>query len=237
MVDCRNINRIQDHGSSLPFRYQLKLYFKNHQLGFYHTYLNIKGRFSSHHINKNCHFTTALAKTYEIVKVESELEMLNSSVTQKTIERLFSLDPFAQTLAETLNIPWEGFSENESAEDPFGSRRIKSLIQNEIMARFGSMVDPKSGLKAEGHSTFDQRLKEEKLLLASRIVNHNPISCNYISPKKTNEILRIGVLFDLLKMEAPLGFKLNCYEEDYRYFVQLVMLIHPSFGFDRSKRR
>ena len=222
MVDRRDLKRNYNDGISLPFRYHLRLYFKYHQLGFYHAYLNTRGRFSSMHFNKNCHFTRALSETYELVKVETEREILNSSVTQKTIERLFSLDPFAQAMADTLNLPWEGFPEDESAEDPFGSRRTLALIQNEIMARFGSIVDPKCGWKAERHSTFDQRLKEEKLLLASRILNHNPSSVNYISPKKTNEVLRIGVLFDLLNMEAPLGFKLKCCEEDYRYFVRKV---------------
>jgi hypothetical protein len=220
MVDRRNLKRNHNDGSSLPFRYHLRMYFKYHQLGFYHTYLNTRGSFSSKHFNKNCHFTRALSETYELVKVETEMEILNSTVTQKTIERLFSLDPFAQAMADTLNLPWEGFPEDQSAEDPFGLRRIISLRQNEIMARFGLIVNTKGGWKAERHTTFDQRIKEEKLLLASRILNRNPRSCNYISPKKTNEVLRIGVLFDLLKMEAPLGFMLKYCEEDYRHYVR-----------------
>jgi hypothetical protein len=204
----------------LPFRFILQDYLKQRQLGRYENFLNIKGRYQGKHFPANDQYTQRLSETYELVKADSAFDIENDRVSLVTIDRVFSLDPYAQTLAETLGIPWEGILEQERPRDPYQVKRLTDTFLNEWYRRLGFLGNDFDEKVVNRHFNFQKKLDEEQMLLKSRLLTFEYEFRNLLSPLKVNEVLRIGVLFDLLKMEAPLGFRLKCSEEDYRLFVR-----------------
>lgn len=204
----------------LPFRFMLQDYLTQRQLGRYENFLNIKGRYQGKHFPANDQYTQRLSETYEQVKADSAFDIENDRVSLVTIERIFSLDAYAQTLAETLEIPWEGIPEQERPKDPYQVKRLTDTILNEWYSRLGLLNNDFDDAAFDRHFIFRKKLGEKEMLLKSRLLTFEYEFRNLLSPLKVNEVLRIGVLFDLLMVEAPLGFRLKCSEEDYRLFVR-----------------
>lgn len=205
----------------LPFRFMVQEYFKQHHLGRFENFLNIRGRYQGKHFPAACEYTLRLSETYELVKADSAFEIENNCVSLMTIERIFSLDAYAQTLADTLEIPWEGIPEYGRPEDPYKVKKIADVYLNELKAHLGLLNDDFELTALERHLKFQKKLSEEEMFLHSRLLTFAYENRNSLSPIEVNEVLKIGVLFDLLKLEEPLGFRLKCYEVDYRNYVQV----------------